>query len=228
MAGSGYFLSRQKVKIMKNIALQSFLIAGGNKTLLAWNKENEKDEIIKQFLGKEVEQIGFVSDKGRLPRLSMMGNELCINATIAFASLLKKSGYLLTSGTRQKLKYTNDGSNTTIRISLPYQVKGNIVLLSGIGYIATKKLLTKKYLLQLANTYKKAAFGMLLFKKNTIYPYVFVKQTDSLIQETSCGSGSIAANILFGIEKVQQPSGEIIIVKKEKNKFAICAQVKKL
>lgn len=209
---------------MKNTTLQSFLIAGGNKTLLAWNKENEKEEIIKRFLGKEVEQIGFVSQNS-IPRLSMMGNELCINATLAFASILKKKGYLLTSGTKQRVQYVNDKTGCRIRISLPYQVKGNIVLLSGIGYIATKKLLTKKYLLQLANTYKKAAFGMLFYKKNTIYPYVFVKQTDSLIQETSCGSGSIAANILFGIEKVVQPTGKVITVQRKIRTFTISAVV---
>ncbi len=56
---------------MQKIKVETFLIAGGNPTLLAWNVPNDKrSQYIKDNLSK-VDQIGFISDKG----LEMMGNE---------------------------------------------------------------------------------------------------------------------------------------------------------
>ena len=70
------------------LILKTFLIAGGNSTLLVENCEiNNRKKLITQYLGK-VEQVGFVEKD----RLEMMGSELCVNGALAFASQLQTSG----------------------------------------------------------------------------------------------------------------------------------------
>src|SRR5690242_7168996 len=111
---------------------KKFLIAGGNPTQLVWDcPTNLKSQLIKADLGS-VEQIGF-ADKASL---SMMGNELCVNATLALASQLGKSGRLKTSGLDNPVEFRNS-ELTTLDIELPYRKLGNLILFSGIGFICS-------------------------------------------------------------------------------------------
>lgn len=210
--------------------IKKFLIAGGNPTLLAWGYPlQDRKKIITDFLGA-VEQVGFVTDENGVPKLTMMGDELCINATIAFASQLASEGELLTSGIDEPVSYSNTNGKTTIQLILPYKKLRNLVLFRGIGFIFRKKNtnISKEMLEKLAKKYGLPAFGAINIEENRIAPYIYVQTTNSLIKETACGSGSIAANVLYSATEIVQPSGERIFVKRDGNKFTIETNAKKV
>lgn len=209
---------------------KKLLIANGNSTLLVWGcSSTEKNIVIKRYLGK-IEQIGFVETKNRLPFLNMMGGELCINGTIALASVCEEKGKLYTSGLRNSIFYKNVGRKTSINLNINYKKLNNTVLLEGIGYIYLKNKIKdpKKLLAQLCFQYNFPAFGILYFQNNKIEPVVYVKQTNSLLEETACGSGSIAFSILTKKQNIIQPTGKEIRVEKYENIFCVSAEVAKL
>lgn len=210
--------------------LNKFLVAGGNSTLLVKGyKFSEKKAIIKKYLG-QVEQIGFISYPKGIPKLSMMGNELSINGILALAAMLSKiSGKLLTSGYKGLVPYKNQKQYTKIELSIAYEKIDNIVLLKGIGYIFLKenKQISKNYLSGFCSKYNLPAFGAIFYKNNKIVPFVYDKETDSLFEETACGSASIVFNILTGKKSIKQPTGKIITVEKTGNDFVISAKVTK-
>lgn len=141
----------------------------------------------------------------------MMGGELCINARLAFVST-----------------QTTKKSKTTIKIPLKYKKQDNIILFKGIGFICLKKSgrsINKKYLKELAKKYKLPAFGAILYKKNKIAPYVYVKKVDSFIKETACGSGSIAFSLFSGYKNITQPTGKTINIEINKKVIEISAFV---
>ncbi len=206
---------------------KKLLIAGGNSTLLVWDCPScEKNKVIKRYLG-EIEQIGFVEAKNKLPFLNMMGGELCINGTIALAKTLGDWGFLYTSGCSKRISYSNCKNTTSIKLDIPYRKKSNIVMLSGIGYILVKneRIITKKFLSNLCKKYKLPAFGAIIYINNTLFPYVYVQSTKSLIRETACGSGSIALNILKRITQINQTTGKRITVVKNESEFLVEAEV---
>ncbi len=211
----------------QNITERIFRIAGGNTTLLT-NDFQRKNEIVKRSLGK-VEQIGFISYEP-FPTLTMMGNELCINATLAFASMLGKKGILRTSGVKEKIYYNNKKNQTIIQIPLTYKTFNNLVILPGIGFIYSEN--QKKILDSMLDSFCKEfnvpAFGSISYKDGRLSPLIYVKETRSLVKETSCGSGSIALNILLGIETVYQPTGDVISVKHSGSMFEVRAKVKNI
>ena len=208
--------------------IKKFLIANGNSTALVYDcPVSNRKKIINELL-KEVEQVGFVSQKATPPELEMMGGELCINSTLAFASTLGESGKLATSGLINPIPYFNLNNKTTIQIPVEYEKKDNIILLDGIGYILfdnkDRSMVTKSELSNLCRKHHLPAFGGIIFDGNKITPYVFVESVDSFVKETACGSGSIAFSILSGCQNVIQPSGKTISVEK-KEFFEISAKV---
>lgn len=207
--------------------MQTFLIAGGNKTLLVWDcPQNARFQVVKEYLGK-VEQIGFVDYTNGIPKLTMMGNELCINGIIAFASTLSRSGKMYASGLSEPFEYKNRGSFTSIDINLPFKKIQNIILFPGIGfiYLKRKKRNIKSYLQNLCKKNALPAFGLVYLEENKITPYVFVKETNSLFQETACGSASITISLLEGLKNVIQPTGKIIRILRNRNRFTVGAKV---
>ena len=192
-----------------SMIVKKFLIAGGNSTALIYGcPVADRDKTSKKLL-KDVEQVGFVSTKATLPKLTMMGGELCINATLAFASTL-------------------DGS-TTIQIPFKFKQDENVILLDGIGFILydtkEKSEIKKSELSDLSKKYKLPAFGGIIYKKNKIIPYVYVAGVNSFVKETACGSGSVAFSIFSGINSVVQPTEKIISIKKNAEFFDITAKV---
>ena len=185
--------------------IRKFLIAGGNSTMFIWDCQISKRNIISKRYLKEVEQVGFISNN----KLTMMGKELCINAKLAFVFI---------SGKKQ------------ISFKLDYKKKENIILLKGIGYILfdKNKKISKKFLKQFCKKYKLPAFGAIVYKKNKIIPYVYVKKIDSFVKETACGSGSLAFSIFSGYERIIQPTGKIINIKIKKDKAIINAEVREV
>jgi len=198
--------------------VKKFLIAGGNSTALVYDCPTEQRAEMSSQLLSEVEQVGFVATKAKLPELTMMGGDLCINGTIAFASTLGSTGELSTSGLKNPIPYTNEGGTTSIRIPFSYKQEGNIVLLGGIGFIlyATKERseIAKSELVSLSERYSLPAFGGIIYEDNHIIPYVYVAGVDSFVAETACGSGSIAFCIFSGVTEVIQPTGKSISIKK--------------
>ena len=213
---------------MQKMKLNKFLIAGGNSTLLIKGcPSNDKKQFITKYLG-DVEQIGFIESKNNIPYLNMMGGELCINATIALASLCGNKGKLYTSGIYTPVNYFNENGMTTIQLIINFRQEENIILLNGIGFILLKEKTNLELLLkQLAQKYNLPAFGALYFQ-NFLTPFVYVVETNSLCKETACGSGSIALSILLGIKEITQTTGEIIKVEKTGSNFLITASVKNL
>lgn len=210
--------------------LKRLLIAGGNSTLLVWDcPPGNKNTIIQKYLS-EVEQIGFVEKKNDLPYLNMMGGELCINGTIALASLCGKQGKLFTSGLQSPIFYQNTKGKTSIALTINYKKIDNTILLEGIGYIFLKNKVKnpKIFLRKLCSQYNLLAFGIIYFQDGKIIPNVYVKPTNSLFEETACGSGSIAFSILTRKINITQPTGKTIVVNKKGNSFVITAQVNKI
>lgn len=210
--------------------LKKFLIAGGNSTLIAWDcPKRQRSEIIKKYLG-EVEQVGFAEKSSEISCLRMMGNELCINGTLALASQLGRRGILLTSGTNKPVSFENKSGITSIEIPLNFRKEENIILFEGIGFICSEKPIPfiKKLLIDLAEKYSLPAFGLLIRQKNRIKPFVYVKNTDSLFEETACGSGSITCSILTGYSKIIQPTGQSITVQQKDGLFNVKAKVVKI
>lgn len=209
--------------------VKKFLIASGNSTALIYNRVAEpKNHIITKLL-KKVEQVGFASIDGEFPTLTMMGNEFCINATLAFASTLQQSGTLLSSGCDDPIFYSNEKNITTAHLSLTVTKEKNIILFNGIGFIfhdiKENHQITKVELARLCQKYQLPAFGGIIYKKNKIIPYVYVAHIQSFVKETACGSGSLAFSIFSGIREVIQPSGDSITIKIGK-KYHISAPIK--
>ena len=210
--------------------LKRLLIAGGNSTLLVWDcPPGKKNNITNKYLG-DVEQVGFVEEKNGLLYLNMMGGELCINGTIALASLCGEKGKLFTSGLRGPVFYRNIKDKTFIGLTVNYQQIKNKVFIEGIGYIYLKRKVNnpKTFLISLCLQYNLPAFGIIYFRDNKIIPIVYVKQTDSLFEESACGSGSIAFSILTKKTNITQPTGKRIIVNRKDYSFAVNAQVTNL
>jgi len=211
--------------------IYKFLIAKGNPTALVKNCPLEKRIDFSRQLLKEVEQVGFISEIDNYPRLEMMGNELCINATIAYASTLNLKGMLFTSGFNEEIKYKNDLELTSIEIPKQYKKEGNIVLFKGIGYIffpvEIEDTITKDCLKELAIAYDLPAFGGIFYKINQIHPSIFVRNLDSFVKESACGSGSLAYAIFSQQSDIVQPSGGVIHISQLNQKFQISAKVEK-
>ncbi len=208
-----------------------FIIAKGNTTaLVSEHGELHKKDTIKKLL-TQVEQVGFLY-KEKKPKLVMMGEELCINAVLAFASTLGKKGHLEASGLKEKVSFTNTKKYTKITITLPFKKNKNSIIFDGIGFVIlpkkNKQDISKKTVAQLCKKYKLPAFGIILYKDEQIFPIIYVQKTNSFVTETSCGSGSIAFSIYTGIQKVIQPTGEIIEVTKKGETFSIRTNVAKI
>lgn len=207
--------------------IKYFTIAGGNKTALVWDCPIQDRAEQTRNLLPHVEQVGFVTDS----QLTMMGSELCINALLALATQMETSEGILEMSPLKNIRYKKLGNKTQLTITLPYAKIDDLILLGGIGFICTqeKNLVTSQALKTYAEQYKLPAFGVLLYDNGArIFPKVYVAQTDSVIDETACGSGSVAAHLMTGHNNIVQPTGEIISISSEGDTFCIEAAVSTL
>jgi hypothetical protein len=189
-----------------------FLIANGNPTALVSGCSIAARRGITKQLLNTVEQVGFISFNNRnCPKLTMMGNELCINATIAFASMLGKNGLLLTSGINPRVRFQNESGLTKIEIPYQYKQIDNIILFNGIGFILLqykqRQNVSRSEIEGLAQTNNLPAFGCVLH---------------------ACGSGSLAYSIFSARQEIIQPSEGSIFITKENDHFSISAEVKRI
>jgi len=179
----------------------------------------------------------------------MMGGELCINATLAYAkSLGLQQGELLLEGDGS-VRYKN-ATRTEIELSLPYRLfrtkdGTNMVLFDGIGYEVGMTLegasRRKDELPKLCEEFDLPAFGFIVVpcRQDKIKPLVYVVETNSYVWETACGSGSVAYYIVkYGFRtdtpliRVTQPSGGEIYVRQRCQMppqiFSISAEVEEI
>lgn len=190
-------------------------------------KRIDRARVSNRLMGNDpkIEQVVFASRN----KIQTMGNELCINGSLAGAYLLDKK-YVLISGVNKFVKFQKQMSAESIRFPLNIlkMKRKNIILFNGIVYIISNnnQVFNKEFLKNLTAKYKVPASGAVSFRGNKIKPLIYVMATNSLIWENACGSGSLAYSIYSGCSKILQPSGQIISITKNKISFTIKVPVK--
>jgi hypothetical protein len=187
----------------------------------------DRPKVTKGLLGQSgVEQVGYLSDDLGSPAFTMMGNELSVNGLLAAAKDLRlPDGNILGVG-GLVVGFRNTPGETSITVPLKYEIEKRenevVVVFGAMGYIVSpaepRMNNLKKCMREQCEVRKLPAFGYVWSYLNLIRPYVYVKETDSLVAETACGSGSVAAYIAASMGGLQapadvvQPSGNTITV----------------
>lgn len=222
------------VSVFNYMNLEWYLIdPGGNKTAIVPGSHAKKDRArIAQSImaaNPQIEQVGFwmsPNSSKAYARLEMTGGELCGNA-------LRSLGALLAPGARAKTfrietnvwpePFVVRASHENAAVSFPLNVlrlSGSVCHLPGISHViiphsgvlqepraimATNKVLSKK------------AAGVIAYEQEgsmyRIYPSVWVRANQKILNETACASGTMAlALFLYGESGkkrfvISQPSG---------------------
>ena len=180
--------------------------------------------------------------------MEMMGGEFCGNASRSFAYLLSMlSGQkqqeleVEVSGSEKPLNAVVDRTEGTSQVEMPLPKEIMVletetgetypmVVFDGICHVIVEGEPRKGEFVE--NILKKAkeicpcgAWGIMFLKGDYMTPAVYVESTDSLVWESSCGSGSMAAAVYLSREEKEgtctytllQPGGEIraAVYKKE-------------
>lgn len=173
------------------------------------------------------EQIAFASGASLLtdlPRMDMMGGEFCGNASRAFALLCAirrgmDAGELLVSvsGAQRPVRVRFDVRTGEAYADVPLptalewiSVQGveiPVARMEGIAHAIVRDTAPSQSLAGavLAAMPPEDAQGVIFLQQNRLIPAVYVRATDALVWESSCGSGSVAAAWLLAREL---PDGE--------------------
>jgi diaminopimelate epimerase len=190
-------------------------------------KRSKQSSISRDLMNSnsKIEQVVFVEEN----RIQTMGNELCINGSLAGA-YLSNSSVIEISGLNKPIKFVKQKGfvSADFPLNILQKKAENIIQLTGIVYKISNntRFTDKTYLNKLANEYNVPASGIIISNKNKITPEVYVKDTDTLVWENACGSGSLAYSIFSEVDKIRQPSGEIIEIKKTEKYFTIKVPIK--
>jgi hypothetical protein len=205
-------------------------IAGGNPTLIFRNAEAKRRRLLSKISLRIAEQSGFVDTGPECvnPSLTMMGGELSVNGTLAACSLFPDRNRLDIYGISGSVSYSMSGSVCVASLPLQYKISAGCVLFETIGYtlVDPKKKITKQDMRILCNRFTLPAFGILRSVGNVMLPVVYVRETDSFVYETSCGSGSIALSLLTGKTDIRQTTGKYIRIEKFGNTFSVRAEIR--
>jgi hypothetical protein len=215
---------------MKN-SYQQITIAGQTTALVAQKFDQANRVSAAQKIMQEstvIEQVGFL-DRSALPypTFTMMGGELSLIGSLAagFTLLNEKKGQVTfkTSGVLSPINVKL--SRLTCSLQIPTKVAirqaPNRVSLGGISFLIINRvpknqMLTDFELKSLQELLLKSpAAGIVFYQNNRIYPVVKVAETNTLVWESACGSGSVAFYLVTGCPKIKQPSGEILTVSRE-------------
>lgn len=207
---------------MKDGRLRYFLVAGGNSTALVLDEQ--PDMAIVRSLLRSVEQVGFFDDRSRV--LTMMGGEFCLNASLA--ACLLADGPITCAGVEVDGKTA--GTFVTARVSLPYVLRPeSCVIFEGIGFMVKRQpseSTSTESFAALCDKFQVPAFGVVVLEDDHISPTVFVKEVGVAVQESACGSGSVATAIVTGMRRIIQPTGKVITVQRsEMSSFLVGAEV---
>lgn len=233
----------------------------GNITFFVLDKADRKDYpwianqllCIEEFHG---EQVGFLEERedGSV-HMQMMGGEFCGNATRSFGYLMSmtsrekpKEIYVDVSGSDRPLKVEIDFEQGKCKTSMPLPreirsldagdgKKLDMVVFDGICHIIVKEEPWSEE--QVERTLKKVqeqcpsdAYGFMFLEGEKMTPVVYVRETGSLVWESSCGSGSMGAAVYLSKDSgdgeftcsLRQPGGVIeASVKREGGRVTACA-----
>jgi len=221
--------------------------AGGNITVI--ESEPSCEDIAAR--GKELmalsdtaEQAGFIIGDS----FTMAGSEFCVNGSRAAAIVLAEfeSGEVAyhTSGFSEhvhaEVEKVSDGhfnvsaSFKDLRYSMTMRTACTIVKLPGITHLVLEEPVpddAREILAEFIEEYGLSddpAVGLISVNGNAITPLVSVRAIDEIHEETACGSGSIAACLACGIEKVIQPTGKPIFVKSSDDSLIVTSEMEVL
>lgn len=196
-----------------------------------------------------LEQVAFISmdDTGSPVRMDMMGGEFCGNATRSFGLLkaLQKgiSGKSIetvsVSGAANSLSVEVDTIQNTASVTLPdpkaiallsfAEQDYPVVQMEGINHLLLQNVSEDRNLVPilinvLLQRYPAPALGVLFLneKEQSLVPYVYVTEAQTLYREGSCGSGSFAVAYLYANKwhldqeaiLLHQPAGTIELTAK--------------
>lgn len=232
----------------------------GNITIFVMDKADRKDYAkisnlllcMKEF---QAEQVGFVeeSEDGNV-HMQMMGGEFCGNATRSFGYLMSMLSEekpeeiaVSVSGSQTPLKVEVDLENGTSRtqMPLPQEIrevdlgedgKYPLVVFDGICHMIVEgkpgdDAFVEKAIEKAKEICDCDAYGIMFLEGEKMTPVVYVQETNSLVWESSCGSGSMGAAVYMSGEKedgtyvyeLLQPGGiiEASVIKKN-GRVAVC------
>ncbi|MFR6453966.1 hypothetical protein [Peptoniphilus lacrimalis] len=180
-------------------------------------------DCIRSQIDSDVEQVGFISPayEGAPLRLDMMGGEFCANASRAYG-LYSASFYdvegpvdieVYVSGKKGTTDVIADVTNSTAYVAMDnpinisdIEIDGKtykIFEFSGISHLVIEEKEDEKFVEKALKALKEKiqtdAYGVIFFNKEekSYVPYVNVIKSQTLVRESSCGSGVIAlANYL--------------------------------
>ena len=173
----------------------------------------------------DVEQVAFIVPPkiGAHGRIQMMGGEFCGNAARSFGYYLSchnpeqpNQVEIEISGADQPLCVDIDHTLGTCSTAMP--LPSNIVpvvwedetytavLFNGIVHLMIESApqddnFVMGLISHLQILYPADAYGIMFLSEDTMTPVVYVVETDSLIWESSCGSGSVATSIYRSAKK---------------------------
>lgn len=209
---------------------------------------------IMSFSSLKVEQVAFRTGENRI---EMSGGEFCGNASRAFGMLVASergmTGICDTeieiSGAQGKVPVHVNLSAGTASAQMPLpqyvgkrtvgNVCGTLVHLGGIAHFVVKGLEPTREFFNLAEAVfseypELEAYGVIFLEKDGCHmtPLVKVVETESLVREGSCGSGSIACAVarseeIEGVfsEKYIQPAGEVIATVERRDGKIVSASI---
>lgn len=187
--------------------------------------------------GIGAEQVGFVEspeNPAAMARLQMMGGEFCGNATISLAAVLARdtgipggSFLLEVSGCDSlvscHLESAEAGFTGTVSMPLPEGIGSTegypAVFFPGIAHIIApagdfpEKAEAEAFIRRAAQSLNAGGAGLMLLDGDAMTPCVYVRETDSVVWERSCASGTAAMGVYFALENglgtvsLRQPGG---------------------
>lgn len=232
----------------------------GNITIFVMSPADRRDyaAISKELLCMEefhAEQVGFVecSESGKM-HMQMMGGEFCGNATRSFGYLMSMQSeerpqeiIVDVSGSDKPLKVEVDLEKGTSRtqMPLPLAIKKldlkedgvyDMVVFDGICHIIVESApkdsaFVDKAIGEAEKIYACDAYGIMFLEGEHMTPVVYVGETNSLVWESSCGSGSMGVAVYKSREalkgtfvyELKQPGGMIeASVTKENGHVTVC------
>jgi D-alanyl-D-alanine dipeptidase len=222
--------------------------AGGNSTIIETNTVYDNTVARGNCLlglSSTAEQAGFVDERSFV----MAGGEFCGNGSRAAAIIMSgfKAGKIkysvsgfqnLVEAEIKKLaknRFTVSAKFENLRYEIIEKDEDRVVGFDGITHVVIKvenlpknarNILCKK--ITAYNLNNEPAVGLIYLIGDKIFPLVYVKQVNTIYEETACGSGSIAAFLAFGVKKVIQPTSQPIFVDKTKNAIFLSSEMEVL
>lgn len=160
-------------------------------------------------------------------RIQMMGGEFCGNATRSYGYLLStvlpgtpQHVQVEISGASRPLEVSVDREKGTCEVEMPLPIDTMKIPFQGEAFDAIcfdgivhtvvpgaprSQAFVEELLSVIQSTVKSSAYGILFAEGDHMTPVVYVCETDSLIWESSCGSGSIA---VVALRALLQNQGE--------------------